>query len=69
MARGKVKADEECRLQAVRVRLTTAERLALDDLAANAGLTLSEYARQKLGINLVMADSSEPVEDRIAMTR
>lgn len=69
MARGKIKPDEECRLQAVRVRLTAAERQALDDLAENAGLTISEYARQRLGINLVMADSEEPVEDRIAEMR
>lgn len=68
MARGKVKADEECRLQAVRVRLTAAERLALDDLAANAGLTISEYARQRLGITLQMTDG-ESAEELATMTR
>ena len=68
MARGKVKDDAECRLEAVRVRLTAAERQALDDLAANAGMTISEYARQRLGITLQMTDG-ESAEERVAMTR
>lgn len=50
MARGKVKPDEFCKLQAVRVRMTETEREALDDLACSAGLTVSEFVRQTLDL-------------------
>ena len=50
MARGKVKPDEFCKLQAVRVRMTETERAALDDLACSAGLTVSEFVRHTLDL-------------------
>ena len=56
MARGKVKPDELCKLAAVRVRMTEAERVALQDLARSEGLTVSELARQRLGLGgLILA--------------
>lgn len=56
MARGKVKPDELCKLAAVRVRMTEAERTALDNLARSEGLTVSELARQLLGLgDLILA--------------
>lgn len=56
MARGKVKPDEECKFAAVRVRMTAAERKALDDLARSEGVTVSELTRQRLGLGgLILA--------------
>lgn len=55
MARGKVKPDELCRLAAIRVRLTKAERTALDDLARSHGLTISDLARQRLNLGALLA--------------
>lgn len=68
MPRGRIKTDEECRLEAVRVRLTAAERMTLNDLAIKAGLSISEFTRQRLGLNALVAND-EPTEVRIAMTR
>lgn len=51
-----MKPDEFCKLAAVRVRMTAAERIALDNLARSEGLSVSELARQRLGLDgLILA--------------
>jgi hypothetical protein len=60
MARGKVKPDELCKLAAIRVRLTEAERAALDNLARSEGLTVSELARQRLGLGGLILAGGNP---------
>lgn len=69
MARGKVKPDELCKLAAVRVRMTEAERTALDNLARSEGLTVSELARQRLGLGgLILAGDPMGESSLQAMT-
>lgn len=50
MARGKVKPDEFCKLQAVRVRMTETERVLLSEIARSEGLTVSEFVRQSIDL-------------------
>jgi hypothetical protein len=62
MARGKVKPDAECKLFAIRVRLTEDERKALDKLAAAQGLTVSDLTRQRLDLGALLASETAGVQ-------
>lgn len=50
MARGKVKPDEHCKLTALRVRMTYAQRAKLEREAASRNMELSTWTRVKLGL-------------------